>query len=448
MNGIFSSAGFRAYLVGGAVRDIFLGKEASDWDVATDAEPGQVAELFRSVIPTGIAHGTVTVIFMGRQIEVTTFRSESGYADGRHPDSVRYAATIEDDLSRRDFTMNAIAADLSDGSITDPFDGRGDIRRKIIRTVGSPSVRFLEDGLRPVRAVRFSAVLGFTIGEATSAAISQPDVLRKVAGISVERFRDELAKLLSAPKPSSGLRMLERTGIMGIFMPEFLPCRGCVQRDFRGYHEFDVMDHLFYSCDGAPVQEPLVRLAALYHDIGKPSVKEIRLDPEGRACNTFHGHETAGAVIAEKSLASLRFPNSVVSSVSHLVRQHMFNYEPSWSDAAVRRFIVRVRPEFIGMLFDLRLADIYGMHNSAVRTHDTAAGSLLVEFRDRIASEMERKPAVTLRDLAVNGKDLMNAGIKPGREMGRILNSLLDMVIEDPMMNSRERLLAAAAELG
>ena len=268
MNNIFEKNGFKAYLVGGAVRDMFMNKEASDWDVATDATPEQVISAFKKVIPTGIAHGTVTVHFMGEEIEVTTFRIEQGYSDGRHPDKVSYASDIEEDLSRRDFTMNAIAVSLKDGSIVDPFNGKTDIKNKVIRSVGNPLERFNEDGLRPIRAIRFASQLGFEIETNTLQAISNEKVLQKTSTISIERFRDELVKLLKSPKPSVGLKLLESTNIMKLFLPELLEGRNCIQNDVRGYHVFDVLDHNFYCCDGAPVHKVNVGLAALLHDIG------------------------------------------------------------------------------------------------------------------------------------------------------------------------------------
>ena len=213
VNEIFTAHGHKAYLVGGAVRDMLRGKQAHDWDIATDATPQQVMQMFRRVIPTGIAHGTVTIHIYGHEIETTTFRTEAGYSDGRHPDAVQYAATIEEDLSRRDFTMNAIAADLADGTIVDPFHGQEDIRNGIIRTVGSPLERFDEDGLRPVRAIRFAGQLGFKIEENTFAALSHPAVLARTGSISPERFRDELCKMLQTDTPSASLRLMEQTNL-------------------------------------------------------------------------------------------------------------------------------------------------------------------------------------------------------------------------------------------
>lgn len=446
MNSIFEENGFKAYLVGGAVRDALMGKEPSDWDLTTNATPEQVMQIFHKVIPTGIAHGTVTVHFMKEEIEVTTFRTESDYSDGRHPDKVEYTGNIEEDLSRRDFTMNAIAVSIKDGSLVDPFDGQKDIKKKIIRTVGNPYERFSEDGLRPVRAVRFSAQLGFEIEKETFKAISDPKILNVTKGISVERFRDELMKLLKAEKPSYGLKIMEESGIMHLFMPEFDVCRGCIQGDFRGFHEFDVMDHLLYACDGAPKEKPLVRLAALFHDIGKPKSKKV-VHTDAGDTNTFYSHERYSAEITKSLMTRLKFSNAEIESVCHLVENHMFNYEPNWTDAAVRRFLVKVKYENVEDLFDLRLADIYGMHNVPVRMHDTSTVALLLEFKERIDKEEAQKTALDLKSLAVNGKDLMQNGIPAGKILGQILNELFETVLDDPAQNTKETLLNIAKNL-
>lgn len=446
MNNIFEKNGFKAYLVGGAVRDMFMNKEASDWDVATDATPEQVISAFKKVIPTGIAHGTVTVHFMGEEIEVTTFRIEQGYSDGRHPDKVAFASDIEEDLSRRDFTMNAIAVSLKDGSIVDPFNGKADIKNKVIRSVGNPLERFNEDGLRPIRAIRFASQLGFEIETNTLQAISNEKVLQKTSTISIERFRDELVKLLKSPKPSVGLKLLESTNIMKLFLPELLEGRNCIQNDVRGYHVFDVLDHNFYSCDGAPVHKVNVRLAALLHDIGKPASKVVRVTDEGEIYN-FFSHEKYSETIARKLLTKLRFSNNEINNVCHLIENHMFHYEESWSDAAIRRFIVRVKPENIEDLIDLRLADMYGKYNMPIQIKESNACDLLIQLQDRIKKIQEENSAFTLKSLAVSGKDLMEIGIPSGRLIGKILDSLLETVLDDPKQNSKDVLLNIAKNL-
>ncbi|MEL3907034.1 MAG: HD domain-containing protein [Treponema sp.] len=434
ISGYFRDAGFSVYLVGGAVRDSLLKKDASDWDIATDAQPADVMRLFRRTIPTGISHGTVTIIYKQRHIECTTFRTESDYADGRHPETIAYTASIEADLSRRDFTMNAVAVSLPDGFITDPFNGRADIHAGRIRTVGNPLDRFLEDGLRPVRAVRFAAQLGFTVDEATLAAI--PQALHVTAKISIERFRDELNKMLVCPSPLTGLRLMESSGILQLFLPELAECRGVEQ---KGYHRFDVLDHSFLVCNACPAgaEHLHIRLAGLFHDIGKPAVRKQAED----GTYTFYRHEAVSEKLIRRIMKRLKYANSEIEKTAHLVAQHMFHYEPGWTDAAIRRFIVRVGKEHIDDLFALRHADTFGLAGSPLEP------AFLAEFAGRIHSILQAAGAYSLKDLAVNGKDLMEAGIPAGRMLGLILNDLLETVLEDPAQNTRERLLSIAAAL-
>ncbi len=442
---IFSDAGFKVYLVGGAVRDALLGKAVHDWDLATDAKPEEVMKLFKKVIPTGIAHGTVTVRIFNRNIEVTTFRTESTYSDGRHPDAIAYATTIEEDLSRRDFTMNAIAADLNTGILEDPFYGQKDIENKIIRTVGNALDRFSEDGLRPVRAIRFAGQLGFSIEEKTLKALSNTEVLKKTASISKERFRDEWCKMLLTAKPSQSIFLLEQSGILDLFIPQFKSCRNCQQQDSRGYHVFDVADHLIYATDGAPQDNLMVRLAAFYHDIAKPQCRTIEKQGEAFAIH-FYGHESAGEKLARQSMTDLKFSNEQIDTVSLLVREHMFYYESSWKDATVRRFLIRVGKENIENLLLLRIADMYGKNNCMPEARSEGMQSLF-ELKDRIAQVEEQHSALSLKDLAVNGKDLMQLGIPAGKTMGAILKELFESVTESPAMNEKEKLLTLAQNL-
>ncbi|MBR4385900.1 MAG: HD domain-containing protein [Treponema sp.] len=443
---IFSEHGFKAYLVGGAVRDAIMKKEESDWDIATNATPQEVCSIFRKVIPTGIAHGTVTIHIFGREIETTTFRTESDYSDGRHPDKVAYAATIEEDLSRRDFTMNAIAASLETGELIDPYGGITDIQNKTIRTVGSALERFAEDGLRPVRAIRFAGQLGFQIEDETMKAISMPEILKKTKGISVERFRDEFCKMLKSEKPSVSLKLMEQTGIMEMFIPQFKICRGCIQNDGRGFHEFDVADHILYACDGSPRDNLIVRLAAFFHDIGKPECRSTESLEDGRTLIHFHGHETVSAKKAHEVMRQLKFSNEEIDRVTHLVKEHMFYYESCWSDAAVRRFIIRVGIDNFEDLVQLRLADIYGMHRIPLQEGSPSYLGL-AELKGRIKKVIEEKQALGLKDMAVNGGDLIKLGIPAGKKMGAILKELFEAVTESPAMNKRETLLEVALNI-
>lgn len=428
---VLHAAGKACFLVGGAVRDYLLGREVNDFDAATDARPEEIVRSYKRVIPTGIKHGTVTVLFKGLEIEVTTFRTESEYADGRHPDKVEFASTIEEDLSRRDFTINAMAFDLATRLLLDPHGGREDLGRRLVRAVGDPIERFREDGLRPLRAVRFAAQLGFNLEAATLAAI-RPSIDR-FRLVSAERVRDELQKILLSPLPSRALRLLEETGLLEAISPELAVCRGV---DQRGMHVFDVLDHLFASVDAAP-PELVLRLAAILHDIGKPEAKEEK--PGGDP--TFYRHEEYSARVAEELLKRLRFPNALVDEVAHLVSCHMFSYDESWSDAAVRRFIARVGTDSIDRLFDLRLAD-----GTAI-TGVPADPRSLDPLRERIEAILAAKEAFGIADLAVKGGDLMAIGIPSGPQMGALLRELLETVIDDPSLNERGRLLEIAERL-
>lgn len=442
---IFNDNNFKCYLVGGAVRDMIMGIKAHDYDIATDAKPEDVMRIFRKVIPTGIAHGTVTVHIFGMELETTTFRTESDYSDGRHPDKIHFAATIEEDLSRRDFTMNAIAYDILNKKIVDPFEGQKDIKNKTIRTVGNALERFTEDGLRPVRALRFASQLGFLIEEETFKSISIPAVLEKTRSISPERFRDEFCKILSTNKPSVGLKLLEQTGILSMFIPEFTPCRNCIQKDVRGFHEFDVADHNLYACDGAPKDNLIVRLAAFFHDIGKPESRSTEII-SGNEIIHFHGHEKISEKKTIRAMTNLKFSNDEIKKVSHLVKEHMFHYESSWSNAAVRRFIIRIGTENLHDLILLRLADTHGMHNTPV-IEGSPSWNNIVELKKRIEEILSENSALSLKDLKVNGNDLMQEGIPRGKELGMILRELFETVTDSPKMNERETLLSLAKNI-
>jgi putative nucleotidyltransferase with HDIG domain len=428
---VLEAAGKKCYLVGGAVRDYLLDRAVSDFDVATDARPEEVLREYRRVIPTGIKHGTVTVLWKGLEIEVTTFRTESDYADGRHPDKVEFAATIDEDLSRRDFTINAMAFDLTTKVLFDPQHGQGDLASHLVRAVGDPNERFREDGLRPLRAIRFAAQLGFEVETATLAAIAPS--LDRFRMVSAERVRDELQRILISPFPSRGLRLLEKTGLLAEISPELAACRGVEQ---RGMHVFDVLDHLYASVDATP-PEIVLRLAALLHDIGKPAAKVEHPGEDP----TFYRHEELSARSAEIILKRLRFPNAVIDEVVHLVRCHMFSYDESWSDAAVRRFIARVGANNIDALFALRLADGAGITGHPIDPRS------LEPLHERIEAVLAAKEAFGLSDLVVKGGDLASIGVSPGPKMGAMLRELLEAVMDDPTLNERERLLEIAARI-
>ena len=405
---IFNAAGKEAYLVGGAVRDLMLGRDSSDWDLATSARPEEVMRLFNKVIPTGIKHGTVTIRHKGASIEATTFRTESGYSDGRRPDEIQYAATIEEDLSRRDFTMNAAAVKLPEGTLIDPFNGRSDIRRRLIRCVGNAAERFAEDGLRPMRAVRFAAQLGFNLEEKTLKAI--PGVLTTTSRVAVERIREELDKTIASKSPQTGIVIMEETGLLCLILPELDACRGIEQ---KGYHHYDVLDHSLLSCAYAAKKgfSQEVRLAALFHDLGKQTTQKMGAD----GIWTFYNHEKESVQLTGNIMRRLRYPNAVIEKVRRLIAGHMFHYEDNWKDNAVRRFIIRTGEDLLPELFDLRLADKAGMAGTDPNPVD------LLPFKKRIESVLAAGSALSLKRLAVNGEDLMGIGVKPGKHIGIIL---------------------------
>ena len=437
---LFNARGREVCLVGGAVRDMLRGKKAKDWDLATDAAPEEVTGIFLSarprgrVFPTGVKHGTVTVLYRGHTMEITTYRTEAGYADGRRPDQVHYAASIEEDLSRRDFTMNAIALRLPKGEKIDPYGGEADLKSRIIRCVGNPQERFAEDGLRPLRALRFAAQLSFDLEAETLAAI--PPALETCAKVSSERVRDEIEKIIASDKPSRAFLPMEQTGLLRLFLPELAACRGVEQ---KGFHRFDVLDHSLLACDYAAARQfdQDVRIAALLHDVGKVPTRALGEN----GVWTFYQHEAESEKIARNILFRLRFPNALADSVCHLIKEHMFHYTDEWSDAAVRRFIVRVGKDNLGKTYRLRMADAYA--TAAVEP----GPNFLVDLERRVEKSLAESGAFSLKDLAVNGNDLMAIGIRSGKTLGIILNELLETVLDDPAQNSRETLLHIAGKL-
>ncbi|MCL2196963.1 MAG: HD domain-containing protein [Treponema sp.] len=433
---IFNNAGKEIYLVGGAVRDMLRGEKIHDWDLATDATPDEVTAIIQSnkgkVIPTGIKHGTVTVLYKKNSAEVTTFRTEADYSDGRRPDKVSYAKTIEEDLSRRDFTMNAIALRLPSGEVVDPFKGAKDIKAELIRCVGDASQRFSEDGLRPLRAVRFAAQLGYIIEQKTLDAI--PDALSVCEKVSGERVRDEFEKIIASSLPSQGLRLMEDTGLMHLFLKELSDCRGVEQ---KGFHQFDVLDHSLLACDFAASKNysQEVRLAALFHDIGKPPCRGI---DEASGVITFYRHDEVSAAMCREIMERLRYPNAVTDKVCHLIKEHMFKYDDDWTDAAVRRFIARAGEENLEDMYSLRRCDTFAFTGKAGNFASVNT------FSKRIDEVLAEGRAFSLKDLAVSGKDLMAIGIPSGKMLGAVLKELLETVLDDPAQNNREKLLEIA----
>ncbi len=428
-------AGHAAFVVGGAVRDVLAGRPTHDWDLATSALPEQTLAIFEDSVYEN-AFGTVAVRRAGAEFQITTFRSDHDYADFRRPHRVEFGTSLEADLARRDFTMNALAwgadptepvdpADPRPASarVVDPFGGRADIAAGRIRAVGEPRERFEEDALRIVRAIRFAATLGWTIDPETLAAIHATAPL--VAHLSGERLAMELEKLLAAERPSVGLRPLADSGVLAQISPDLAAQRGIAQNKVPGE---DLWDHTLRTVDASDNQT-IVRLAALVHDIGKPATA---------ADGHFHHHEVAGADLADMLLDHLHVPTATRTRVVHLVRQHMFRYEPSWGDPAVRRFLAKIGPDAIDQLFALREADNVG--SGVPRDADDLAG-----FRARIGAELAAGAILDRSALAVDGSDLMaELGVPAGPEVGRVLSELFDRIVENPHLNDHAQLMEIA----
>jgi len=424
--------GFAAYAVGGALRDALRGAEAYDWDLASSATPEQVQALFPgSVYENQFGTVALRVDDLDAPLQITTFREDHDYADFRRPHRIVFGGTIETDLARRDFTMNALAwggpADpATPPDLTDPFGGAEDIGAGLIRAVGDPAARFREDALRILRAIRFATTLGFTIEPATLAAMREHAPL--TAHLSGERVIAELERLLLAPRPSVGLQLLADTGVLAVVLPELDAQRGIPQNKTPGE---DLWAHTLRTVDASAAM-PILRLAALLHDVGKPATLA-----DGR----FVGHDTVGATIATSLLDRLHGPRDQTDHVSRLIRHHMFSVEPRSSDAAVRRFLVRVGLDLVDDLLLLREADNVGSGLPA----DAGRVSVL---RRRIAEQLAAKVALDRAQLAVDGHEVMRElGIGPGPQLGRILDALTDRVIADPRLNDRPHLLSLARDI-
>ena len=405
-------AGHQALIVGGAVRNTFLKLPIVDWDIATSAQPKEIKTIFHDIRLFALKHDTVTLVRSGRHFEVTTFRGKDG--------------CIEDDLAHRDFTINAMALDPERTEVLDPFGGRMDIREKLIRAVGDPQIRFQEDPLRLLRAVRLATELGFLIEAKTLKTLTcLAPLLHKVAP---ERIREELIKVLMSPKPSMGFNLMRRTGLLKQFLPELL--EGYRKRQ-NARHRYTIYKHIMETIDRTePVQ--LLRLTALFHDIAKPRVRE-KIDGKWR----FFGHETASADLAAEILDRLRFTRLMIGKVTNLIRHHMIDYHSQWSSAAVRRLIRRVGPENITVLMRFRRADIFA-HGL-----DDQGAILLNELEGRIKDQIKSSVPIKTRDLAISGLTVMETlGLSAGPEVGRTLRELMEKVIDNPELNTKSRLIA------
>lgn len=413
----------RAYVVGGSVRDLLLGSSPHDYDIACSAPPERVKEIFSDfpVIPTGEKHGTVTVVSGGENIEITTFRRESGYSDSRHPDSVEFVGEIEEDLSRRDFTINAMALSPT-GEVIDPFGGNADIENGVIRCVGNPVERFTEDPLRILRALRFSSTLGFAIEEKTKkAALEYASLL---SAVSAERKGAELSGIVCGK--NAGRVVSDNFEIICAFLPELLPMKG-FEQDTK-YHLYDVLEHTVRVVDAAP-RELHMRLAALFHDSGKPSCFTRGEDGSGH----FHGHQSVGADIAKEALSRLRFDKSTIEKVALLIKYHDIKLTP---DAPiVKRIFREYCADFFFDLLDLQRAD------NAGKNPEFDKSALYDKLEDIAREIIGRGEPYRKKDLDLTGDDLIELGMKEGKEIGEALDFLLDAIIDEKVANDREKMV-------
>ncbi|MBI2600741.1 CCA tRNA nucleotidyltransferase [Candidatus Daviesbacteria bacterium] len=428
-------SGYQAFVVGGAVRDLLMGREIHDWDFTTDAKPDEILKLFPNAFYTN-KFGTVGLPSDLGIIEITTMRKEGVYRDLRHPDQVSWTQDINQDLARRDFTINAIAlgkgkalsVKSEDLTLIDPFHGQNDIKDKLIRAVGDPNVRFQEDALRLMRAIRIATQLNFEVDQNTFDAIKQnADLIKKV---SWERIRDELFKILESKNSYEGILSLRESGILKKILPELERCFGIVQEGPKHDREYDIGEHSLLSLKHTPSPNPLVRFAALIHDIGKPDTVFVQKD--GNV--TFYGHDVVGGKIAQQIAHRFKLSKKQVEKLVALVRWHLFTVDVNQTDSAVRRFIKNVGVENIDDMMAVRVGDRLGGGTQ------NAVSWRMKEFRNRI-DEVLKKP-FTVADLKINGNDVMKElNIKPGPKVGEILNTLFQEVLEDSSKNNREYLL-------
>ena len=431
-------AGFEAFLVGGCVRDLLLNRKPKDWDITTNAVPEEIIPLYEKTVYEN-NFGTVAIILENtedktlKQIEITPYRTEGKYSDKRHPDTVSFSKNINDDLSRRDFTVNALAYNPSKSQLIDLFEGIKDIKVKTIRTVGNSSDRFSEDALRMIRAIRFSCELGFAIESDTLQAIVE--TAQSISEISAERTRDEFVKIIMSPEPMVGIAMLQKTGMLKYIIPELEQGIGCEQ---GGAHKFDVYEHLLqalqHSADkGWPLE---IRLSALFHDIGKPKTRRKGI----KKAYTFYGHEVVGARMTRVIMERMKFPKDTTELVTSLVRYHMFFSDTEQITlSAVRRVVRNVGVENIWTLMNVRECDRVGMAK-------VEAPYRLRKYHAMI--EQVLRDPISVSQLVVDGNVLMKElGVKAGPRMGWILNSLLEEVLDDPTKNTREYLDRRVGEL-
>lgn len=415
---------YQAFIVGGCVRDSILGRTPMDWDIATDALPIEVKMLFPITVDTGIKHGTVTIVIDKRSYEVTTYRIDGEYLDYRKPQSVTFSSSIEEDLSRRDFTINAIAYSPLKG-IVDPFGGIIDIKAGIIRTVGNPDKRFGEDALRMLRAIRFSAQLGFSISEATLMSIERNSYL--IENISAERIRDELTKVLLSDNPFC-FSLLMDTKLIRHTLPEFEPCFLTGQNN--PYHAYDVAVHTLHSVVNIK-KDKVLRWAMLFHDIGKPSVKTT----DNKGIDHFYNHQQQSVKLSKSAMLRLRFDKKSMDKILLLVRYHDMHIKAE--SKSVRKAMAKIGEDMFENLLLVIEADKKAQNPKLLMERKEKFSRIWEIYRNIL----ETNQCTSLKSLAVSGNDLIACGIKPGKEIKVLLDNLLEKVIEEPELNRRELLL-------
>ncbi len=424
-----TAAGYEAYAVGGCIRDSILGREPNDWDITTSAKPEETKRLFLRTVDTGIRHGTVTVLLDREGFEVTTYRIDGVYEDARHPKEVTFTASLEEDLRRRDFTVNAMAYNEETG-LVDIFGGMQDIENRIIRCVGNAEERFTEDALRMLRAVRFSAQLGYRIEDTTKEAIRKLAPNLKL--ISAERIQAELVKLVVSPHPEY-LRTAYETGITKQILPEFDFCMETDQNN--PHHCYSVGEHILHSMQETD-PDKVLRLGMLFHDIGKPQT--LTIDEEGISHNK--GHAVVGEKMARRILRRLKFDNDTTDKVTKIVRYH--DMEINLVPGNVRRALNRVGEDIFPLLFAVRYADVMAQSDY----HREEKLDKLEKLRQLYDEICRNQDCLGLKDLAVTGTDLIVLGMEPGRKIGETLRGLLELVLEEPERNTREELLEICKE--
>lgn len=418
-----TSKGFQAFVVGGAVRDTLLDMIPHDVDITTNATPEEVMKVFPRTFPSGIAYGTITVNFRDESFEVTTFRKDGQSIDGRRPESVAFGQDIEEDLARRDFTINAMAMDVENNILIDPFFGSEDVKNKVIRTVGIAFDRFNEDALRMLRAFRFMSKLGFSIERETMEAIKASKV--NLANLSAERVSSELTQILMGKNVKNTLRLMVETGVMAIILPEVAALEGVGQN--HPFHVFDVMEHTLVSVANSEL-DAVIRWSMLLHDIGKPSVKTS--DPDS---DHFHGHASVSEMLAKNILDRMKFPTSFKEQVLELVALHDVQIVPE--EKSIRRLKAKLKFATLHDLLAVKAADI------SAQNPDFADR---MEILSEILTMEEKVPTLTMKDLAVNGHDLMHLGMR-GVQVGEKLKMLLELILDDPQKNTKEILLSLVA---